>query len=635
MKKIKEMFNDPETSDIFKTVSIFSIFVLFFGLTLTIRNANDTFAATEICPDGWKQLTDKCSYKQYSLESECNSEAAKYNFNSICAPVEDSYGGVMGHELYVDILTVNYNYDGGTAGKTTEKIYDGGKVTLPSLSKKGYKPIGWYYNGSESAGNPGSEIIIDSVYKKDKTVTLYAKWTPINYTITFDSNGGGTITSKDVLSETTISKSDLPTPTREGYTFDGWWYEGDVGEEDDHNVSENGYTVRSNITLVAHWKNEQKTEYQVTFDVYDGKLYEGTKELTSLTIKLSDLDYSKYTAVKDNKTFNGWTLTKGDCKEPYKTGTKNLEKDTTIYACYTDNTPSVVEHQVTFDVDGGKLYNETTELSTLTIKLSSIDYSKFTAKKDNKTFNGWTLTKGVCTSPLKTGTNKLEKAITVYACYTDNAPAVTEYQVTFDVDGGKLFEGTTENTALTKKLSELDYSKFTATKENKTFNGWTLTKGVCTSPLKTGTTTIKQATTVYACYTDKKEDGETTNKTYSVTFKLNDGTLYKSSKKQNTNKFTLSAVNLSEYIAKKTGYEFDGWSNDSKCTKPTKTGALKLEKDTTLYACYTKNNASTTDKTDDEAEKNPQTGNALLYLLFITGIIALGYTGYKNSSVKK
>ena len=61
----------------------------------------------------------------------------------------------------------------------------------------------------------------DSTVKKRTNHTLYAKWTPNNYTVTFDPNGGSVNTSsKSVTYDSTYGS--LPTPTRVGYTFDGW-----------------------------------------------------------------------------------------------------------------------------------------------------------------------------------------------------------------------------------------------------------------------------------------------------------------------------------------------------------------------------------------------------------------------------
>lgn len=68
------------------------------------------------------------------------------------------------------------------------------------------------------------------------------------YTVTFDSQGGSHVSSQTVKEGTTIS---LPTPTRDGYKFLGWYTEADGGNK------VTSLTVTKNVTLYAHWEKEQ------------------------------------------------------------------------------------------------------------------------------------------------------------------------------------------------------------------------------------------------------------------------------------------------------------------------------------------------------------------------------------------
>jgi uncharacterized repeat protein (TIGR02543 family) len=54
----------------------------------------------------------------------------------------------------------------------------------------------------------------------DKSYT--ANWTVNTYTVTFDANGG-TVTPASGTTGEDGTLSSLPTPTRTGYTFDGWF----------------------------------------------------------------------------------------------------------------------------------------------------------------------------------------------------------------------------------------------------------------------------------------------------------------------------------------------------------------------------------------------------------------------------
>ena len=68
---------------------------------------------------------------------------------------------------------------------------------------------------------PYQEYSSDTIVTKSSNHTLHAIWEPNSYTVTFDPEGGSVgTTSKQVTFNSTYGE--LPTPTREGYTFKGW-----------------------------------------------------------------------------------------------------------------------------------------------------------------------------------------------------------------------------------------------------------------------------------------------------------------------------------------------------------------------------------------------------------------------------
>lgn len=70
------------------------------------------------------------------------------------------------------------------------------------------------------------------------------------YTITFNPNGG-TVTP-DTVETDADGKATLPTPTRDGYTFDGWYTAADGGEKEDETS-----VFDANTTLYAHWTEKK------------------------------------------------------------------------------------------------------------------------------------------------------------------------------------------------------------------------------------------------------------------------------------------------------------------------------------------------------------------------------------------
>jgi hypothetical protein len=90
--------------------------------------------------------------------------------------------------------------------------------TLPVPDKDGYSFMGWWYT-SETGG----EIEVDDEFRAHSTNTrFWARWIPAPVTITWNTNGGTPAT----ITEERIPGYDfdtLPTPSRSGFTFIGWF----------------------------------------------------------------------------------------------------------------------------------------------------------------------------------------------------------------------------------------------------------------------------------------------------------------------------------------------------------------------------------------------------------------------------
>ncbi|NBK24530.1 MAG: DUF1566 domain-containing protein, partial [Spirochaetia bacterium] len=146
---------------------------------------------------------------------------------------------------WIVLHLVSFDSRGGS-GVAAIEVGNGRKLAEPATPiKTGYTFGGWY---KEIACINQWNFSLDNV---ESTRTLYAKWTARNYTVTFDSQGGSSPNpaSKSVTYDQTYGT--LPTLTRNGYTFDGWWTEPDVTETQvtpDAIVS-----ITSDLTLYAKW----------------------------------------------------------------------------------------------------------------------------------------------------------------------------------------------------------------------------------------------------------------------------------------------------------------------------------------------------------------------------------------------
>ncbi len=107
--------------------------------------------------------------------------------------------------------------------------------TLPKLEADNKVAEEWYYdNALTNKANIGDELT--------ESTTLFAKWED-SYLITFNTD------NKAVVNDIKGSiLSNLPTPTSQGFTFDGWYYDASFT-----NAVHNGDKLTQNTTLYAKW----------------------------------------------------------------------------------------------------------------------------------------------------------------------------------------------------------------------------------------------------------------------------------------------------------------------------------------------------------------------------------------------
>ena len=141
--------------------------------------------------------------------------------------------------------TVRLNANGGTVSPASKVVTCGSTYgTLPTPTRTGYEFDGWY---TQETG--GTKVDKNTAVGTAPPATLYARWKGKTYTVSFNANGGTVGTASDTV---TYGKKyySLPTPTRKGYTFDGWYTQKTGGTKV---TSDTTVTTAANHTLYAHW----------------------------------------------------------------------------------------------------------------------------------------------------------------------------------------------------------------------------------------------------------------------------------------------------------------------------------------------------------------------------------------------
>ena len=144
---------------------------------------------------------------------------------------------------YENALYVYFYNPAGTQIMRTEKVgdhYPHGYTDVSYDVDSTHKLVGW------AAERNGTENIADkiTVPEGSTSVNVYAIIKE-GYWISFDSDGGSIVDSQFVLNGDKLTLNKSTTPTKPGYTFNGWY--------NDSTKVENGATVTNPMTLKAHW----------------------------------------------------------------------------------------------------------------------------------------------------------------------------------------------------------------------------------------------------------------------------------------------------------------------------------------------------------------------------------------------
>ena len=302
-------------------------------------------------------------------------------------------------------INVLYAANGGQfvdGNETMQGVADAdGKLRQPPTpTRDGYTFAGWYwhadYSGYTDEQKAADKVDFDQAVT-GQTVTMFAQWTKDevqNETdVLYVANGGKFADGQEVQQGLTDSDGMMRqpmTPTRDGYTFAGWYWVSDLSvlteEQKEQNKVDFGQPVtKPHVTMYAQWVKNQD-EINVLYAANGGQFADGNDTMQGV----ADSDgvmRQPAAPTREGYTFDGWywhadysgytdeqkAADKVDFSQP-------VQSDVNIYAQWTKNADAQAEQITVKFVDN---FNGTESSA-------EVKKGEAVAKPADPTYDGWT-----------------------------------------------------------------------------------------------------------------------------------------------------------------------------------------------------------------------------------------------------
>ena len=289
--------------------------------SLKTYNIESTYSLPASIRTGYSFLGWRVKNSDDGIWEAGKTYPAGYKFTGMHGNIEL----VAAWETLTSTVTLDLAADETISGSNKLNYAFASSLTINSPEKKGYTFKGWRVKETPGSGNTwniGDEYLLTAGEAsvtlpggKLGDVTLEPIWAKNTYTITFNSDGGTVYENRSYTVEDTVT---LPTPVKNGYSFNGWTV---TVHDSDYNWTSNGYNggaslkgMYGSVTLNANWK---KTPYKVTFNANGGSvsISERPYDIESGTPNLP-------TAARDGYTFDSWEVESFDVGASWKIGDK-------------------------------------------------------------------------------------------------------------------------------------------------------------------------------------------------------------------------------------------------------------------------------------------------------------------------
>ncbi|MEG0327957.1 MAG: InlB B-repeat-containing protein [Erysipelothrix sp.] len=283
---------------------------------------------------------------------------------------------------------VTFDKQLGTENNTI-KVLENTPVSEPKQPQRdGYRFEGWYIDKKGKTPWDFNNSVTESM-------TLYAKWSVITHTVSFETNGGSNVKNSKVNDGQKVKEPN--SPTKNGFVFSGWYSDKDLEV-----IWSFDNPTTEDMTLYAKW-SPVEVFYTITFDYQYDNINHTEAVLENTTISKPSEPQ------RDGYTFEGWYV--DQVGTTLWDNTKPVNQDLTVYAKWS---PVEVFYTITFDYQYDNINHTEAVLENTTISKPS------EPQRNGYTFEGWYVDQAGTT--LWDNTNPVDQDLTVYARWKNIIP---------------------------------------------------------------------------------------------------------------------------------------------------------------------------------------------------------------------
>jgi len=467
---------------------------------------------------------------------------------------------------YTIQYTTNVNPSSRTAAQavnpntaTSYRVSDP-NMTLAPMTWPGYTFGGWYENAALS-GTPVTQLITSAIPARNKH--YYAKWTPKNYTLTYqlnDTPSTAAVNPNAGFTSYTVETANytLAAPTRTGYNFLGWYR--DAGLTTPAPAVIDTEQGDSNPTRIyAKWSTP--LQYSITYYMNDSAGQRASNPASnpgSFNVTSPNINFANPT--RRGYTFQGWYTNPGltTAISGINTSSPANMHNFVLYAKWSSANSYTVRYHLNDSTPAGHLANNPNTLTNYTVL--DLDTALRPATRTGYNFLGWYDNPGFTGSPVST-IRTADAANKDFYAKWDTTPI--SYPIRYHLNDSTLAGHPASNptanltsyTVLTNGSGTINV--LSALRNGYTFLGWYDNAALTGTPISSFSAMDAAPKNFYAKWS--------TPKSYTVQYSLNDAAPagHPATNPNTVTSYTVLDSNVTLAPATRTGYDFEGWYDNA------------------------------------------------------------------------